>query len=506
LSWDWAGNHAGGGNTMKTIRAFAHTTSILSRKGEFSENPSAAREDGMREAENLAPNSVLGVARRIRQDQSGQMLIMAALGMAALMGFMALAVDVGLDFRSKRNMQIAADSAAVAGALDYKYNASVSSAQSAGQQAATANGVTNGSNGAVVTINIPPASGPNSGSTGFVEAIVSTQNSSFFGRIFSESSVTVAARSVATTGSNPAACAWALAKSGTDVALTGSGSIDLNCNLYDNSSSSNALKVTGSGSLVAKGIGIVGNYTDTGSGTISPKPTTGMSPVSNPLSLSMPTIPTGTCSSNCNPNFSTSSNNTLAAGTYSSVSNSGAGSLTIQGGSIINGNVSNTSGGAMTFAPGNYTINGNLSNTGSGAMTLGAGNYIVTGNLDLTASGSLTATGVTFFVEGSTTISGSGGMNLTAPTSGSYNGVLFFQPPSDSSGISITGSGSMTVEGIVDAPSAALSLTGSASATIYTSLIADSISVTGSGTNTIINNYTSLNSSSVLATSPGMAE
>ena len=41
-----------------------------------------------------------------------------------LMAFLALAIDVGTLFRARRNMQIAADAAAVAGALDYKYNVS----------------------------------------------------------------------------------------------------------------------------------------------------------------------------------------------------------------------------------------------------------------------------------------------------------------------------------------------------------------------------------------------
>ena len=58
---------------------------------------------------------------KIREDQSGQVLVLAALAMTALMGFMALATDVGILFRARRNRQIAADAAAVAGALDYLY-------------------------------------------------------------------------------------------------------------------------------------------------------------------------------------------------------------------------------------------------------------------------------------------------------------------------------------------------------------------------------------------------
>src|ERR1700722_19670100 len=97
---------------------------------------------------------------RIRKDESGQAIVLVAVSMAALIGFLALAVDVGGLFRDKRNLQIAADGAAMAAALDYLYYGSTTSAQAAGQAAATANGVTNGTGGAVVTVNGPPLNGP----------------------------------------------------------------------------------------------------------------------------------------------------------------------------------------------------------------------------------------------------------------------------------------------------------------------------------------------------------
>jgi hypothetical protein len=131
-------------------------------------------------------------------------------------------------------------------------------------------------------------------------------------------------------------------------------------------------------------------------------------------------------------------------------------------------------------------------------VTIGAGQTIVEGTLSLTGSGALTAVGVTFYTKGSTTVTGSGSMNLEAPTSGDYNGVLFYQDRSDSSAISVTGSGSDTIDGIVYAADAPLTLTGSGSVNIAADFIADSMSLTGSGT---INDagYSSVNSSSVLS-------
>src|SRR3954452_22519230 len=75
-----------------------------------------------------------GWKTRLR-DESGSVLVIAALSMTALLGFVALATDVGLLFRTRRNVQIAADAAAIAGALDFLYNGSSSSAIGAGETA-----------------------------------------------------------------------------------------------------------------------------------------------------------------------------------------------------------------------------------------------------------------------------------------------------------------------------------------------------------------------------------
>ena len=74
--------------------------------------------------------------KRGLREESGTVLVLSALLMTALLGFVALATDVGLLLHAKRDMQIAADAAAIAGALDYKYNGSTSSAKTAACAAA----------------------------------------------------------------------------------------------------------------------------------------------------------------------------------------------------------------------------------------------------------------------------------------------------------------------------------------------------------------------------------
>ena len=68
------------------------------------------------------------------RNENGQTLVLTALCMTAMLGFMALALDVGLLFRARRNMQTAADSAAIAGAQDYMWNASTTTARTASEE------------------------------------------------------------------------------------------------------------------------------------------------------------------------------------------------------------------------------------------------------------------------------------------------------------------------------------------------------------------------------------
>lgn len=57
-----------------------------------------------------------------RGNERGQALILAVLGMAVFLGFVAMAVDVGLLLNERRTLQNAADAAALAGAIELPYN------------------------------------------------------------------------------------------------------------------------------------------------------------------------------------------------------------------------------------------------------------------------------------------------------------------------------------------------------------------------------------------------
>jgi hypothetical protein len=438
------------------------------------------------------------------KDESGQALVIATLSMAVLMGFLALAVDVGLLFHARRNVQLAADSAAVAAALDYKYNANVTSAQTAGRAAAAANGISNVT--ANVSVNVPPTNGPYTGNSNFAEVLIQQPMTTTFTNFLNIRGLRIAGRAVA--GSLPLnqageGCMWALASSGQAVSNTGSGDISAsNCNIYDDSSASNAVSSTGSGMISAKAIGVVGGFSSTPSGHILPNPpTTGITPVANPLNITAPTVTTSPCmggSTACDKSNSVGTM-TLSPGNYTSISTSGSARTVLNPGTYVIGSLSIVGSGTLILGAGNYTITGSFMSSGSPTVTLGSGLYIIGGGLSLTGSGPLTGTGVTFDMQGGgTTITGSSSMSLTAPTSGNYSGLLIYQPSTNSSSIAITGSAGATFQGIVDAPSAPLRLTGSGSLGISTDLIVSSITNTGSGTITNTNYAAVTNTNSVL--------
>jgi len=192
--------------------------------------------------------------------EDGQTVVLAALCMTLLMGFLALSVDVGLLFCAKRSAQTAADAAAIAGAQEIAYSDVVTAARAD----ASRNGFTNGTNGVAVAVNNPPLNGPHAGNSGYVEVIVSASETTFFLNLFNQGTMTVEARAVSTMGATQN-CVYALGSSGTDISVTNGVNVQFpSCALYGDSSGSTDLNVSGGATLNAAAIALVGNYSNTG--------------------------------------------------------------------------------------------------------------------------------------------------------------------------------------------------------------------------------------------------
>lgn len=345
-------------------------------------------------------------------DERGQTIILAALCMSVLLGFLALAVDVGLMFNAKREMQTAADSAAIAGAQELNFGDVIAAAKADSAR----NAVTDGKYGATVTVNNPPKSGPHTGNGAYVEVIVSQSQATFFMNALSRKSMTVSGRAVA--GQRPSdACIYVLNPTAPG-AMTLQGSFDVStpgCGVIVDSNDPDALQFTGSGgTLTSSSVAVVGG-TGGQTGDSHPPPVIGVAPQSDPMSYIPP------------PAYSTPS---VPCGSVPSGSSIGPA----------------TSTGTVCYS-GNVT----LSN-----KTLKPGVYVFTGNVSF--SGTITGSGVSFYLLGSLDAS-NGTLNLTAPTSGTYNGILLFAGRNNSNSLSFDkGNASGSLTGIIYAPDSAMIL------------------------------------------------
>ncbi len=397
---------------------------------------------------------------------TGQAIILAAVSMVVLIGFIGLGVDMGVLRHEKRVLQGVADSAAIGGASELNYGDVTVGAQNAANQ----NGFVNGSNGATLTVNNPPQSGPHKNNLQYVEAIASQAAPTYFMKIFGIQSVNIGARAVAYLG-NSTGCIYALNPSKTNaILMNGSTNVQAQCGVYDDSKASQALLNNGSGILNAKSVGVVGNYLINGSGTITPTPATGMVPLADPLSYLNPPHVNGSCSGG--------TQIANGSGTYTFI----PGKCT----SIINGNVT------VTLNPGEY---GTFIINGSPNVTFNPGTYVLDQGLTLNGTTTVNANDVTFYVNsGALTINGNNGSNFTAPTTGDYAGILVDQSASNTSQLTINGSNSLTLTGAIHAPKANVTDNGSGATSAYSIIVADSITFNGSAT--FNDDYTTLPSGS----------
>jgi hypothetical protein len=219
---------------------------------------------------------------------------------------MALGVDVGLVFRAHRNLQIAADAAATAAALDYFYNRNgtspIAAAKTVGTTAANNNGVST-ANGATITMNDGfdgTITTPWHNSDGYFEAILTEPTPTVFMGYFGFTSMTVKARAVAGAPNGiTESCIYVLAPTGNlgpgnhgDSTVYLQGSFQLNapsCGVSIDGTASDTLYYQGNGgSTSAAWIGVVGGAGGHYS-SYTPQPVK-VAPVSDPFtSYAVPT-------------------------------------------------------------------------------------------------------------------------------------------------------------------------------------------------------------------------
>ncbi len=379
---------------------------------------------------------------------------MTAFSLIALCALVGLAADTGYFFDCKRQMQTAADAAALAGAEQLR-RAGNGQIVSAADAAAASNGFTNNVNGTSIQVHIPPSSGYYTSDGSYVEAIITQDRPTLFMRVLGIPTGRASARAVAGVQDLPN-CIYALSQTGTGLATNGSGSsLSAACGIVVNSSAASALNA-GSGAVFGTSVAVTGTYSGSCSSSDPSGCRTGVPPQPDPLAQL------------ADPQFSG-----CDFGEPTPVKVSG-GVVSLNPGVYCNG-ISITSGASVTFQPGVYILNG--------------------GGLSVNGNSTIQGSGVTFYntargkyVYAAVNLTGGTLGFLYAPTSGPTEGILFFQDrtitPKSSQGTNvIAGSSNLNFNGSFYFPTTNLTFSGGGQiAANYTIIVAETISIGGNTT------------------------
>jgi Flp pilus assembly protein TadG len=421
-------------------------------------------------------------------NDAGQALVVVALAMVVLLGFMALGIDMGYLRYVRRQVQMAADAAAIAGAKEIHVCKGVTpctAVTTAGLDAvsndnkfpsvtaSTSCTPTPGLGATEVTVKYPPACGgsndPNNGNTYFVEAVVAEQVPTLFAKELGMGSSTISARAEVQGVTN---CIYGLNTTGNPVyaliaTVNSACGVVSNANIYATGACISAPSIDMVGS-VSGFFGLCNGFF--GGKSTSPSPPTKIpAAVADPLAGVLPPAISSACVG-----ITQAPKVITGPGTFAIPNGAYCGGITISGGAVVNftgggtyvigGGTNNPSpglsiaqGSTVNFGPigsnQGYQIDGGIKdggstinfNTGCASTACSTASLFVLygGGLNLGVSTGSFATkatgyGVTFYNTGS----GPGGCatcygtvndifaintELSAPTSGTFAGILFFQ-------------------------------------------------------------------------------
>ena len=420
---------------------------------------------------------MLGLLKRLWNDRRGNALIIAGAALPLVVGAAGLATDTIQWTTWKRQLQRTADSAAMAGAYARVSGNAVGScnnwttatyADPVGFDVLTNNHL--GFSGATCAVENSPASGAFTADPNAVRVTMTVQKKLGFSSLFMTAAPTIAATATATVVPSGEYCVISLENtSATGITATGSATVDLGCGMITNSTSMTAAVATGSSSVTASPIAAVGGIdasNNWGAGTILQPFTIAQA---DPFENVYPPVPSGCqkfssldIGGNNKPGGTVDLTTTLApGGTYCIKENSG--SLDIKGN--------------VTLPSGTYVLDAtslSMTNT-SAALTCHECTFILTSSTAATNPGSI----------GNVSLQG-GKLDLTSASSGTYQGLMFYQdrraPSCGSAGCKniINGNSSSSLLGAAYFPSQELQFNGTAGMTTdCLQLVARNVSYSG---------------------------
>jgi len=254
--------------------------------------------------------------------------------------------------------------------------------------------------------------------------------STFFASIFGISSIDLSANAIAVANKGELTCLLTLSPDAVDaLKLDSNANVDVDgCAIHVNSTDATALYVRNNSTLTADTICVAGGYQDDSSGGISPTPATKCAQQIDPL-IDLPAPDTAGCDVT-GYTLSSNSSDTLDPGIYC-------------------GGISVSSNSDVTFNTGTYVIKD--------------------GEFDAHSNATLAGSEVFFYLTGATALidfNSDSDVSFTAPNTGDYAGIIFFQDRNDGGEHHFDSNSSNSFTGIIYLPNGALI---SASNTVLTS-------------------------------------
>jgi Putative Flp pilus-assembly TadE/G-like len=412
----------------------------------------------------------------------GVVAVFVAVCLVALVGATAISIDGGMLYMEQRRAQASADAAAMAGACDlfqnYPSNNGTDpsgSAQQAALNVAKGNDYSNDGASSVITVNIPPKSGPYAGLPGYVEILLRYNMPRGFSGVFGSGPLPVNVRAVARG-------AWVSPNAGVLILnYTGKATLNAQGNgaftetggpVIVNSNNSSAVLDTGNSTMYAPEFDITGGTQVSNNATFATTPTPGQiflgtHPTPDPLAyLPPPDAPRN--------------------GTMTTVSLSGGGTqYTMTPGTYTN---------LPTFTSKDTVILQQASaNNAGGIYYINGGGFKSTGasiTMDTTTSGGVmiynapasTADSQKIQITGNSL----GTVNLSPLTSGPYTGMTLWQDRTSPVNALVEGNGNFSILGTFYMADALLNINGNGTTTsgiptIGSQYVSQDLSLGGNG-------------------------
>ena len=395
-----------------------------------------------------------------KPSERGQALVIIAFAIIGLVALTALTIDGGNVYSDRRHAQNAADTSVLATALSMVHGDPWSTAQVAGLNRAASNGYIDGdasANSTSTRTNVeiynPPIIGEYVGDSEYVQVIITSNVDTYFAPIVGVHQLTNKVQAVARVepvdiqpflegnaivSCNQHACPGVTIGGSSATTLIGGG-LFVNSDCEDNPSQVGFV-VNGGGGLNSPSLCTVGGYQDE--------------------NLNVGYIDTNCEPVDCSTDF-------------------------VEPNIQCAGNAEIDAGDSTILHPGYFNDN---KFPPDGVETLMSGTYCVTnGDFDF-PNGTLNGIEVLIYVmSGEVRING-GTVHLTAPSFGTYEGLLIALPRSNDSPITINGNADMSYQGTILAPSSHITIDGTSAQEGFLDcqVIGDIVDITG-GSDTIIN-------------------